>query len=79
VKNQISRAPRPLLTIILRAASSGKYRQTLGGSAEECRGLIDLLAAEGRRQPELRAAPDALLALRPAEAGSPRTARPTRA
>jgi 2-dehydropantoate 2-reductase len=79
VKNQISRAPRPLLTIILRAASGGRYRQTLGGSAEECRGLIDLLAAEGRRQPELRAAADALLALRPAEAGGSRTARSTRA
>lgn len=30
--------------MILRAASSGRYRETLGNSAGECRGLIDLLS-----------------------------------
>lgn len=78
-KNQISRAPRLLLTLILRAASSGRYRETLGSSAEECRGLIDLLAAEAGQEPALREAAGALLALRPSQAGSYRTAPSPRA
>ena len=78
-KNQISRAPRPLLAFILRAASSGRYRETLGNSAEECRGLIDLLAAEAGQAPTLREAADALLALRPAEAGGSRAVPSQRA
>jgi 2-dehydropantoate 2-reductase len=78
-KNQISRAPRPVLAFILRAASSGRYRATLGGSAEECRGLIDLLAAEAGREPAMREAVAALRAVRPAPAGSSRTAPSPRA
>jgi 2-dehydropantoate 2-reductase len=78
-KNQVSRAPRLLLTLILRAASSGKYRETLGNSAEECRGLIDLLAAEGGQEPALREAVGALLALRPSEVGDYRAAPSPRA
>jgi 2-dehydropantoate 2-reductase len=78
-KNQISRAPRPLLAFILRAAGSGKYRASLGGSAEECRGLIDLLAAEGSREPAMREAVAALRVVRPAPAGSSRTTLSRRA
>jgi 2-dehydropantoate 2-reductase len=64
-KHQISRAPRFLLTLILWAASRSRYRETLGHSAEECRGLIDLLTSEGAQKPALRKAVDAILALRP--------------
>ncbi len=64
-KNQISRAPRPMLTFILRMVSRSKYRDTVGNSAAECRGLIDLLAAEGKRNPKLHTEVNALLALRP--------------
>lgn len=78
-KNQISRAPRLLLTVILRAASSGRYRETLGNSAEECRGLIDLLSTETGQEPALREAAGALLALRPAESSGHRTAPSPRA
>lgn len=78
-KNQVSRAPRLVLTFILRAASGSKYRETLGNSAEECRGLIDLLAAEARQDPALSRAASALLALRPAAASGHRTAPSHRA
>lgn len=74
-----SRAPRLLLTVILRAASSGRYRETLGNSAEECRGLTDLLSTEAGREPALREAAGALLALRPAESNGHRTAPSRRA
>jgi 2-dehydropantoate 2-reductase len=66
-KNQISRAPRFVLTLILWGVSRSRYRETVGNSSEECRGLIDLLAAEGRQSPALRKAVDAVLALRPAD------------
>jgi 2-dehydropantoate 2-reductase len=66
-KNQISRAPRFVLTLILWGVSRSRYRETVGNSAEECRGLIDLLAAEGGQSPALRKAVDAVLALRPAD------------
>jgi 2-dehydropantoate 2-reductase len=65
-KNQMSRAPRPMLTFILRAVSRSKYRETVGNSSEECRGLIDLLTAEAKHEPALRESVDAVLALRPA-------------
>jgi hypothetical protein len=68
-----------VLAFILRAASSGRYRATLGGSAEECRGLIDLLAAEAGREPAMREAVAALRAVRPAPAGGSRTAPSPRA
>jgi 2-dehydropantoate 2-reductase len=66
-KNQISRAPRFVLTLILWGVSRSRYRETVGNSSEECRGLIDLLAAEGRQNPALREAVEAVLALRPAD------------
>jgi 2-dehydropantoate 2-reductase len=66
-KNQISRAPRFVLTLILWGVSRSRYRETVGNSAEECRGLIDLLAAEGGQSPALRKAVDAVLALRPGD------------
>ena len=74
-KKRMSRAPRPMLTFILWAVSRSRFRETVGNSAEECRGLIDLLAAEGTHQPALRTAADAVLALRPADATGPVTAR----
>jgi 2-dehydropantoate 2-reductase len=64
-KNQLSRAPQVLLTLILWGVSRSRFRETVGASSEECRGLIDLMAAEGRQKPALRKAVGALLALRP--------------
>jgi 2-dehydropantoate 2-reductase len=78
-KNQISRAPRFLLTFILWAASRSRYRETVGNSSPECRGLIDLLAAEGGQKPALRKAVGAVLALRPAVTGDYLTAPASRA
>jgi 2-dehydropantoate 2-reductase len=78
-KNQISRAPRLVLTLILWGVSRSRFRETVGNSAEECRGLIDLLAAEGRQEPALRKAVDAVLALRPDEAARSLTTPSVRA
>jgi 2-dehydropantoate 2-reductase len=64
-KNQISRAPRFLLTLILWGVSRSRFRETVGNSSEECRGLIGLLAGEARQQPTMRKAVDAVVALRP--------------
>jgi 2-dehydropantoate 2-reductase len=78
-KNQISRAPRLLLTIILWGVSRGRFRETVGNSSEECRGLIDLLAGEAQQKPTLRKEVATVLTLRPDETGdrtiapSPRT------
>ncbi len=69
-KKQLSRAPQLVLTLILWAVSRSRFRETVGNSAEECRGLIDLLTAEGRPEPALRKAVDAVLALRPEGTGS---------
>lgn len=66
-KNQMSRLPLPVLAFILRTVSRGKYRETVGNSAEECRGLIDLFTAEAGPLPSLREAADAVRALRPAQ------------
>ena len=41
------------------------YRETVGNSAEETRGLIDLLAAEVENNPALGKEIDAVRALRP--------------
>jgi 2-dehydropantoate 2-reductase len=67
-KNQISRAPRFLLTLILWGVSRSRFRETVGNSSEECRGLIDLMAGEGKQKPALRETVDAVLALRPSHA-----------
>jgi 2-dehydropantoate 2-reductase len=64
-KNQMSRAPRFVLTFILRAVSRSKYRETVGNSSQEVQGLIELLTAEARRNPSLRRDVDAVLGLRP--------------
>jgi 2-dehydropantoate 2-reductase len=64
-KNQISRAPRFVLTFILRMASRSKYRETVGNSSQEVEGLIGLLTAEAAHEPALRKEIDAVLALRP--------------
>ena len=63
-KNQLSRAPRFVLTFILRAVSRSKYRATVGNASQEVQGLVDLMAAEGKRKPDLRKEVDAVLALR---------------
>ena len=68
-KNQISRAPRFMLTFLLWSVSRSRFRETVGNSAGECRGLIDLLAAEAAGKPELRKQAAALRALRPGETG----------
>ncbi len=67
-KNQISRAPRLLLTLILWGVSRSRFRETVGNSSEECQGLIGLLAAEGKQKPALRQTADAVLALQPERA-----------
>jgi 2-dehydropantoate 2-reductase len=67
-KNQISRAPRFLLTLILWGVSRSRFRETVGNSSGECRGLIDLIAAEGKQKPALRQTVDAVLALQPSHA-----------
>lgn len=64
-KNQISRAPRFVLTFILRTVSRSRFRETVGNSSQEVRGLIDLLTAEAVRKPALRKDAEAVLALRP--------------
>jgi 2-dehydropantoate 2-reductase len=62
-KNQISRAPRFMLTLILWGVSRSRFRETVGNSAAEYQGLIGLFAAEAGQRPELREAVDALRAL----------------
>jgi 2-dehydropantoate 2-reductase len=64
-KNQLSRAPQVLLTLILWGVSRSRFRETVGASSQECRGLIDLMAAEAAPKPALGNAVNALLALRP--------------
>jgi 2-dehydropantoate 2-reductase len=61
----MSRMPTPMLTFILRFVSRSHYRETVGNSAEETRGLIELLTAEAEHRPELREQVTAVLALRP--------------
>jgi 2-dehydropantoate 2-reductase len=63
----MSRMPLPMLTFILCRISRSKYRETVGNSAEECRGLIDLLTAEARQNPSPREQVAAVLALRPGQ------------
>lgn len=67
----MSKAPAPILTFILRTVSRGKYRETVGNSSGECRGLVDLLAAEAQQKPGLRRHVDAVLALAPDHAIHP--------
>jgi 2-dehydropantoate 2-reductase len=64
-KKQMSGMPLPVLTFILRAVSRSHFRETVGNSAEETRGLIDLLTAEAGNNPALREDTDAVRALRP--------------
>jgi 2-dehydropantoate 2-reductase len=67
-KAMISRAPRFVLTLILWGVSRSRFRETVGNSSEECRGLIDLMAAEGNQKPALRETVEAVLALQPSRA-----------
>jgi 2-dehydropantoate 2-reductase len=64
-KNQISRAPRFVLTFILWMVSRSKYRETVGNSSQEVQALIGLLTAEAAHEPALQGEVDAVLALRP--------------
>jgi 2-dehydropantoate 2-reductase len=63
-KNQISRAPRFVVTFILRTVSRSRFRETVGNSSQEVQGLIDLLTAEAEGKPALRKEVEAVLALR---------------
>jgi 2-dehydropantoate 2-reductase len=67
-KNRMSGAPLFFLTFILWAVSRSGFRQVLGQSAEECQGLITLMAVEGKKRPALSRAVEAVLALRPGHA-----------
>jgi len=64
-KKRLSGAPLPLLTFMLWGVSRSRFRETVGNSAEECRGLADLLAAEGG--PATRTAVNAVQTLRPVQ------------
>jgi 2-dehydropantoate 2-reductase len=64
-KKRLSGAPLPLLTLMLWGVSRSRFRETVGNSAEECRGLADLLAAEGG--PATLTAVNAVQTLRPAQ------------
>jgi 2-dehydropantoate 2-reductase len=46
-KKRLSGAPLPLLTFMLWGVSRSRFRETVGNSAEECRGLADLLVLQG--------------------------------
>jgi 2-dehydropantoate 2-reductase len=64
-KKRLGGAPLSLLTFILWGVSRSRFRETVGNSAEECRGLADLLAAEGG--PATLTAVSAVQTLRPAQ------------
>lgn len=66
-KAQMSGMPTPVLAFILRAVSRSRYRETVGNSAEETRGLIELLTAEAKQWPELRDKVSKILALNPGQ------------
>jgi 2-dehydropantoate 2-reductase len=65
LKKRMGTAPQGLLAFILRAASRSRFRDTIGTSGGECRGLIDLLVAEARQQGVSPKNINAVLALRP--------------
>jgi 2-dehydropantoate 2-reductase len=67
-KARMANAPAPVPTFILRTVSRSKYRETVGNSAEECRGLIDLLVTEARQREASAENITAVLALRPPSA-----------
>ena len=62
-KDQMSRAPRFMVTLVLWGVSRSRFRETVGNSAAEYQGLIDLFTAEAGQRPELREAVAALHAL----------------
>ena len=66
----IDRAPRFVLALILWGASRAAFREAVGNSDGEVRGLIDLFVAEARSIGGLDNAIDALDALRPSGAPS---------
>jgi len=66
----LSRAPGFVLTSFLWTAARAPFREAVGNSDAEARGLIDLYVAEARKKPGMQDAADALLALRPG--GGPR-------
>lgn len=76
-KNQIGRAPRLMLTFFLWSVSRSGFRETVGNSAEECSGLIDLLVAEASREPSLGKHVDTVRALRPAKPAAAASSRPS--
>jgi hypothetical protein len=56
---------------LLRAASRSRFRDTIGTSSGECRGLIDLLVAEARQHGASPMNVKSVLALLPATARTP--------
>ncbi|HUA46838.1 MAG TPA: 2-dehydropantoate 2-reductase N-terminal domain-containing protein [Solirubrobacteraceae bacterium] len=74
----LSRAPGFVLTGFLWATARAPFREAVGDSDAEARGLIDLYVAEARTKPGMQDAADALLALRPGDGPrvhlAPRTA-----
>jgi 2-dehydropantoate 2-reductase len=48
--SQMSRAPLPIATLMLWGISRSRFREAIGTSQEECRGLVDLLVAEARQR-----------------------------
>jgi 2-dehydropantoate 2-reductase len=70
-KNQMSHAPRFVLTFILRAVSRSKYRETVGNSSQEVQALIELLTNEAGRSPALSKDVDAVRGLWPTLTAQP--------
>lgn len=63
--SMMSRAPLPMVTLVLWGCSRARFREAIGTSQEECRGLVDLLVAEARQGRANSASIDRVLALRP--------------
>jgi 2-dehydropantoate 2-reductase len=61
----MSRAPLPVTTFMLWGISRARFREAIGTSQEECRGLVDLLVAEARHRGANSANVNRVLAMRP--------------
>ena len=61
----ISRTPLPMATLMLWGVSRSRFREAIGTSQEECRGLVDLLVAEARQRGADSANIDRVLGMRP--------------
>lgn len=61
----MSRVPLPMAALVLWGASRARFREAIGTSQEECRGLVDLFVAEARQRGADSANIDRVVAMRP--------------